>query len=72
MIDRRMWLGAVIVSATVAVVVGVAAAYLEVQRDGTPLYIRGAGFFSVSTLATVAVSFAAVAAVAAFAARRLR
>lgn len=69
MLSRRMWLGALIVSATVAVVAGVAAGYLD-QRDGNPLYIRGVGFLSVGTLITVAVSFAAVAAVAAFAAHR--
>jgi hypothetical protein len=72
MFGRRMWLGAVIVLATVAIVVGVVAAYLEVQKEGNPLYISGAGFFSVGTLTTVAVSFTALAALAAFAARRLR
>ena len=71
MFDRRMWLGVLIVSATVAVVVGVTVAYL-VQKDGNPLYVRGMGFFSVGTLTVVAVSGAAMAAVAGSAARRLR
>jgi hypothetical protein len=71
MLDRRMWLTVVIVSATAAVVVGVTVAYL-VQKDGNPLYIRGVGFLSVGTLTVVAVSFAAIASVAGFAARRQR
>lgn len=67
-----MWLAAVIVSATVAVVVGVTVAYLVVQKDGNPLYIRGVGFLSAGTLTVVAVSSAAFASVSAFAARRQR
>jgi membrane protein DedA with SNARE-associated domain len=64
MFNRRMWLAAVIVSATAAVVVGVTVAYLVGQKDGNPLYIRGMGFLSVGTLTVVAVSCAAMAAVA--------